>query len=61
MKLLDVRMVAARLSISETTVYRLIKTGQITCKRMGAKKGYRISEKEIIMLQRYGFRDEAPE
>ena len=55
MRLLDVKMVAGRLGVSQTTVYRLIKTKQITCKRMGASKGFRIPEKEVMLLQRYGF------
>ena len=54
-KMLDVRMVAGRLGVGTTTIYRLIKTGQLKCRRMGVSKGYRIPEKEVMMLQRYGF------
>ena len=60
-KLLDVRMVADRLGVGTTTVYRLIKSGQIKSRNMGPKKGYRIHEKEVMMVQRYGFRPEEKE
>ena len=60
-KMLDVRMVAGRLGVGTTTIYRLIKTGQIKCTQMGPKKGYKIDEKEVMMMKRYGFRDVEPE
>ena len=60
-KLLDVRMVADRLGVGTTTVYRLIKSGQIKSRKMGPKKGYRIHEREVVLVKRYGFRDQEPE
>lgn len=53
-KMLDVRMVANRLGVGTTTIYRLIKSGQIQSKKLGPRKGYRIPESEIMMIQRYG-------
>ena len=54
-RLLDVRMVAGRLGVSQTTVYRLIKTKQIECVQVGPRKGFRIPERQVMLLQRYGF------
>jgi len=54
-KMLDVNSVAARLGIGVSTVYRLIKTGQLPHRKMGAKKAIRIPEKSVMMAERYGF------
>ncbi len=53
-RMLDVRMVASRLGVGTTTIYRLIKSGQIKCKQTGPRKGYKIAEKEVMMIKRYG-------
>lgn len=54
-KMLEVHVVADRLRIGVSTVYRLIKTGQLPHKKMGPKKGIRIPEKSVMLAERYGF------
>ena len=60
-KTLSMSVAAERLCISVSTMYRLKDTGQIKCIHMGASKGLRVSEKEIMFAKRYGFRPEEPE
>lgn len=55
MKLLTIKEVAYRLSVSETTVCRLRDSGQVKCYKVGPKKAYRIPESEVINLIRYGY------
>ena len=52
MQYFDVAQTAKKLGISTSTVYRLIETGKIRAGRFGLKKGYRISEKEILRFKR---------
>lgn len=54
-KMLTIREFANRLGISETTVYRMKDAGQIKCIKAGRKKSFRIPEKEVMLIQRYGF------
>ena len=54
-RLLDVQMVASRLSVGVSTVYRLIKTGQLEHLKIGPKKGIRIPEISVVRAERYGF------
>lgn len=54
-KMLEVHIVADRLRIGVSTVYRLVKNGQLPSRKMGPKKAIRIPEKAVIMAERYGF------
>ena len=46
-RLLDVKTVSEILEISPTTIYRLLKNGQLEYVRVGAKKGYRIPKSAL--------------
>lgn len=54
-KMLEVQTVANRLRIGVSTVYRLVKTGQLQHNKMGPKKAIRIPEKAVMLAERYGF------
>ena len=46
-KLIPVSVVAGRLGCSVSSVYRLISSGEITCFRVGPKKGYMIDQADL--------------
>jgi excisionase family DNA binding protein len=48
MKLLPISIVAERLGVSTETIYRMGRDGKISIIRIGAKKGYRITESEFL-------------
>ena len=55
MRLLDVKMVAARLNVGTTTVYRMLKGGHIGFVKVGPRKGYRVTVDSVDRLVRSGF------
>ncbi len=46
-KLLTVRMVAKRLGLSISTIYRLVEAGELEVIRTGLKKGYKVPETSL--------------
>ena len=48
MKLLPISIVANRLGVSTETIYRMGRDKKIKIIKVGAKKGYRITESEFL-------------
>ena len=60
MQLLSVGVVARKMNCSTSTVYRLIASGEITCFRVGPKKGYMIEVESVVrFIKRRREREEA--
>jgi excisionase family DNA binding protein len=47
-RLLPVSIVSRRLCVGTSTVYRLFEGGELPCVRVGAKKGYRVRESDLV-------------